>query len=442
MRSILLLLALAGCGGGKGVVLVTVSTTKTLPGVTGMRASVTHGGQKSQPVSLSLNGSFVVGQQQTFWLQFAADRKGAITVAVDVLGAGGLTLLSGSGSGELTPGSSTSITVILGGGEGMADMGMNADMAIVPPDMSILPSWKKVPGPTANDLRGIWITPPVAGAYVVYVAGYGGSLFSAPSEKLRQGSPNPWTAAASTVTSDLFAIWGKSSSDIWAVGRYGTVVHSTDGKSFASTSNQPTNTWDLTSVWGEGGTVYVGGGYGMVFATITAGTMWMDRSQAGGTPIYGIWGPGTGGELYTVGGSGQGTGWINRSSDGGKSWNMAEMNQKQGVDYLNGIWGTSTKNIYAVGNQGKIYHTDDGAAYMNWKEQMSQPSTWISAVWGADATHLVAVGDGIWTTSNGTDWKNASVILPATLNAVAGVSETEIWAVGNGGTVYHYGYFY
>ncbi|MDF2693089.1 MAG: hypothetical protein K0S65_1472, partial [Labilithrix sp.] len=76
------------------------------------------------------------------------------------------------------------------------------------------------------------------------------------------GGPLAWdTVPASPTTADLNAVWGSSSSDVWAVGNAGVVLHY-DGKSWSRVKvaglgrRRPT----LTAVWAPlPGRVWIGG---------------------------------------------------------------------------------------------------------------------------------------------------------------------------------------
>ena len=56
---------------------------------------------------------------------------------------------------------------------------------------------------------------------------------------------------------------------------------------------------------------------------------------------------------------------------------------------LNGVWGTSPTNVFAVGGEGTILHFD-GA---NWSPMASNTSNTLNAVWGTSASDVFAVGN-------------------------------------------------
>jgi hypothetical protein len=82
----------------------------------------------------------------------------------------------------------------------------------------------------------------------------------------------------------------------------------------------------------------------------------------------------------------------------GSAWrfNPATSNFSQGSvvvtnKNLNGVWGYSWNNIFAVGDEGTIVTSVDGA--QTWTAMTSNTTANLNDVWGWDDDHLVAVGD-------------------------------------------------
>jgi hypothetical protein len=123
-------LALAGCsGGGGGILLVTVDATGRVPSVDSLRVTVSSGGQTASPVAVKLQGGPAdIPPERTFSLSFTPDRSGAVHVAVDALGLDSRTIASAGGDGTITPGAETTATVTLPGVAVVEDMG-GADLA-------------------------------------------------------------------------------------------------------------------------------------------------------------------------------------------------------------------------------------------------------------------------------------------------------------------------
>lgn len=66
---------------------------------------------------------------------------------------------------------------------------------------------------------------------------------------------------ASGTTETLYAVWGSSATDVWAVGARGTILR-WRGSSWAPVPSGTAN--DLYAVWGSGGDVWVSGANGTV----------------------------------------------------------------------------------------------------------------------------------------------------------------------------------
>jgi photosystem II stability/assembly factor-like uncharacterized protein len=113
------------------------------------------------------------------------------------------------------------------------------------------------------------------------------------------------STAMSGTNSGLEAVWGSSSSDIYAAGSMGTLLH---------------------------------------------GSMGAWAPQASGTTNYlsGLWGSSSQ-DVYVVGDGG----FIGHTTGGGAPWTTMPSGTKAN---LHGIWGSSSTNIYVVGDGGTILH--------------------------------------------------------------------------------------
>ena len=102
---------------------------------------------------------------------------------------------------------------------------------------------------------------------------------------------------------------------------------------------------------------------------------------------------------------------------------------------LNGIWGSSAGNIFAVGDAGTIIHSDGTA----WSTMSSSITGTLRDVWGSSATNVFAVGEGgTIARYDGTAWIAMSGGVTNTLNSVWGSSGSDVFAVGEAGTILHY----
>jgi hypothetical protein len=75
-------------------------------------------------------------------------------------------------------------------------------------------SWSAMTSGTSNTLRGVW-----GDASWVYVVGSSGTIRRCPN------GGTSWTAMSSGTSNTLYDVWGSSSSDVYAVGDSGTMLH-------------------------------------------------------------------------------------------------------------------------------------------------------------------------------------------------------------------------
>jgi hypothetical protein len=97
---------------------------------------------------------------------------------------------------------------------------------------------------------------------------------------------------------------------------------------------------------------------------------------------------------------------------------------------MQGVWGSSTDNVFIVGNTGTILHYNGSS----WSSQTSGTSRNLRGVWGADSTHVWAVGaSSDIRKHDGTSWSGQTRSDGRTeqLNGVWGSSATNVWVVGD-----------
>ena len=128
---------------------------------------------------------------------------------------------------------------------------------------------------------------------------------------------------------------------------------------------------------------------------------------------------------------GNATYWVGHADLGGTAAPSDETMQ--------GIWGSSTTDVYIVGNTGTVVHYNG----TTWATQDSETSRNLRGVWGSDNAHIWAVGassaiqkyTGSWADQTRSDGR------AETLNGVWGSSATDVWIVGDryrsGMTYYH-----
>ncbi len=227
----------------------------------------------------------------------------------------------------------------------------------------------------------------------------------------------------SGTTQNLYGVWGSSSSDVFAVGAGGTILHY-NGTSWSSMSSGTTNT--LYGIWGSASNnVYAVGASGTIRKYTTS---WATSTSGTTNTLYGIWGSASN-NIYAVGASGT----IRKYTT---SWAASTSGTTR---TLCGIWGTSSSNIYAVG-EGSIIRRYTTAWGSSRSYDSGDPT--LYGIWGTSSSNIYAVGaGGIIRRYNGSSWGGGATTLgttPKTLYSVWGSSSSNVHAVGADGTIRSY----
>jgi hypothetical protein len=242
--------------------------------------------------------------------------------------------------------------------------------------------------------------------------------------------PNEWTQIESPNIS-YYSIWGNSGTDVFAGGPGGVYHH--DG-----------NTWsimhpsvDIYSIWGSSGTdIYVvGGSYhqgakshynGINWVTTYTQETYVYYSDIWGSSGSDIWVTGNGFNVYN------GTGFSFMEHFNGTNWaNTAFLLNLE----LNGVWGSSTSDFFAVGDSGLIRHYNGN----NWSAMTSGTANTLNDIWGSSSTDVFAVGmQGSILHYNGSNWSTMTSGTTNDLYNIWGSSDSDVFAVGTNGTILHY----
>ena len=249
-----------------------------------------------------------------------------------------------------------------------------------------------------------------------------------------------WTQPLLSGTSQslpaMNALWGTSPTFAVGAGNAGSLFQNTGTGWHKQTVGNPNAAYygiagsGSSDVWAVGD-VYFAHWNGSTWTPTPA------PSGANGNPFYSVWlsGPGAGwavGEqaVYAQLSAGAWT-FVGHSSNGYA---------------YHGVWGSSAKDVYIVGNGHSIAGVGnpllvehyDGTAWTDISSTIdpSRSMSPLNAVWGTDATHVWAVGDGgnvlFW---NGTLWKPllSGAASTESLSAIWGSGPADVWVAGSGG---------
>jgi hypothetical protein len=173
-------------------------------------------------------------------------------------------------------------------------------------------------------VTSIW----ASGPNDIYATGIRNGGFGAIYHSAGDGN---WSAQQATGTR-MYGVWGRSKSDVYAVGWTHQVFHTTGDGTWTDLSAQFSGSF--ATVWGNATDVFIAG------ASIY-------RSHAGGA--------------WTVDGSG-----------GTMTWD------------IRGGWGSASDNVWAVGTSGLLLHRGGNG----WTSVASNTKSDLYAVWGSDASHV------------------------------------------------------
>jgi hypothetical protein len=260
----------------------------------------------------------------------------------------------------------------------------------------------------------------------------------------------------------LTSVWGSGKNDVWASGSGGTVIHY-DGTAWAKTATDLKNTFrtvigtSATDIWALSASDVILHAKGFT----PSGVTWTRVSAApdpySAAPLYAAWSSGSG-ELRIGGGtfgfsapSGDfvtANGFTKTSlGDGGLGWNAAA-----GSGTVHGIWGAAADDVWLVVDNsaavswqlGLTFHgtrVGDGGGGLTWQSVDSQASVVLSAVWGSSASDVWTVGD-IGTirhlAADRSHWEPVASNTMERLNAIWGSAKDDVWAVGDAGTILHF----
>jgi hypothetical protein len=266
------------------------------------------------------------------------------------------------------------------------------------------------PGPGPGGTGGTGGAAPSAPAWQVVYEGtaLGGAVLSvwgpSASEVFVVGGPlgnggnavawhlegSAWKSLGVTGTDSFWWVTGTSATDVWMSGEKGRLTH-WDGSAFTEMPRLTTAT--IWGVWAKSPT---------------------EAWAVGGTP-----GKGMMADNDVV------LRWD------GKTWAKEALPMPLGRS-LNKVWGTSSEDLYAVGEYGTVWHRKGSA----WANESMPPvaKSNLLTVFGCSATDVYAVGGQDVIHSDGTTWSpDKTVMLTNSVNGVTCGAPGEVLIVGFGG---------
>lgn len=226
-------------------------------------------------------------------------------------------------------------------------------------------------------------------------------LFVASSYTMHRYSNGVWTQSDG---SGVTAMWGTSATDVFGVGFR---MARWNGSTWTFTNSPTSQT--LRAIWGSSSSQVFAAGDGGVIVRFD-GTSWSTMTSPVTTNIRGISGSGPSFAL-AVTASSQVLRWD------GTTWTT----QTTPAQFLNGVWVSSPTLAFAVGNNAVFRF--NGTAWTS--ETLPNVESNLTAVWGSSATDVYAAGtDGVVLHYDGSSWVRVPQVTRSEALAVTGSGST------------------
>ncbi len=249
--------------------------------------------------------------------------------------------------------------------------------------------------------------------------------------------PAAWHVVFHDLTPALLCVWGTAPDDVFAVGgplgdgTPSAILHYRGTWKDLAPGGTETFWWAhgtaSTDVWAVGESGRIVHWNGSQFTEHASGTT---------ATLYGVWAGGPA-DVWAVGGTpGGGTGKPNDVllHFDGTGWSPSPLPQKLGRT-LYKVWGTpsgGSTTLYAVGELGTIWHR----VGTTWTLEADSPPLAtgnLTTVSGCSDTEVYAVGGQDVLVSDGKSWARANVSLESGVNGVSCGSPGHVILVGSGG---------
>jgi hypothetical protein len=311
-------------------------------------------------------------------------------------------------------------------------------------------AWCPVPTTVSTRfaLTSVW----GSGPNDVWAVGSGGTII--------HWNGSAWEPTPTNLKNTFYAVWGSGPNDVWATSTTDAIFHSTgfaNGKAEwtrAPNATEGPYSWAVQAIWGDDtgalrlGTRAQGVGWQEYINQYTLnreaeGGMAWDPVYASGN-VHGFWGAAK--DLWFVADNSEANGWEKgRTMHGvwngeGLAWTPVD---SQAMARLEGIWGGSADDIWAVGELGTMRRMRTRGA-SRWEIIESPTKEGLHAIWGTAADDIWAVGDaGTILHFDGTTWKHSQAAFALgkkpDLFGVWGSSKNDVWIVGDNVALHYTG---
>jgi len=260
------------------------------------------------------------------------------------------------------------------------------------------------PIPQGHYLADVWCS----GSTDVFAVGQAGTVL--------HGRGGSWRRLSTGCDADLYGVWGLSRTDLWAVGSKGAIWRF-DGETWTDQKLGITN-W-LNDVWGADGThLFAVGRKGS--ALVYDGASWakhnliVDLYAVHGTSAANVWAVGDEGMVAHY----NGKGWTKKTP-------------VKGV-HLRSVFCLGPKDVYVGGTAGVILHFDG----KTWRQVHAKGDHTVKGIWGTGKTNLYAslksTRVGIWdkiARYDGKSWTTQWTGKDVSVGAICGNDAKDIYTV-------------
>jgi hypothetical protein len=288
-------------------------------------------------------------------------------------------------------------------------------------------TWAPSPPPNTllgtDGLTGIWGT----SSTNLWAVGIGG--------KIIHYDGSAWAITTTPVAgTGLYGVWGSSAGNVWAVGIQGTIIHY-DGTSWTKTTSPTTSA--LSSVWGTDAThVWITGASGTVLSL--SGSTWTAVTGLSTHDNLGeLWGD-SAADVYAAGLDSSTTNGVLAHLSG--SWSVTE----QTSFYSVGAVGGSSSSDFWIGGSSTVA-TKLAPQMLHWNGSAFSSAYSISAapkaIWSSGPGDVWAAAGATVQHFDTSAWVVKSTSAGATLYGLWGFGPHDVWAVGStsGGPVILHG---